>query len=321
MNNFVKQFASSEYMYPTAKAYMKEVYDMYIANVTQNPIIVDWLDKFHSLLWYRDGFNPSIKCDYVTNNITELFNNWIKDYKDLPVYDLADQIRLMIMQIFHKIRRIGRRLEGKILPSIIAQLNARTRGLGHLEVIKGDDYVSEVRDNIDCVSRYVVKAYLRECSCLDWQHTGNPCHHALCLITTQQFINAMMEEFFDDYYSVDMFRKAYSRLVEPIENKLFWPKVDFAKEVGAPLSKRGVGRQRKNSMKSCLEDGSGKKKPTNDNEKTKKLIRGKFKCPNCGELGHRKSNYKCPLNGTKKRYYVNNLRAIVNVLLTSILLI
>jgi predicted RNA-binding Zn-ribbon protein involved in translation (DUF1610 family) len=94
-------------------------------------------------------------------------------------------------------------------------------------------------------------------------------------------------------------RKAHSRMVEPLENKMFWPKVDFAKEVG--------GRQRKNRIKSCLEGGSGKKKATtdnvktNDNVKTKKIIRGKFKCPKCGELGHRKSSYKCPLNGTKKR--------------------
>jgi hypothetical protein len=321
MNNFVKQFPGSEYMYPAARAYRKEVYDMYIANMKQNPTIADWLDKFHSLLWYRSAFNPSIKCDYVTNNIAEVFNNWIKDYKDLPVCDLADKIRLMIMQLFYKRTRIGRRLEGKILPSIIAQLNARTRGLGHLEIIKGDDYVAEVRDNNDCVSRYVVKAYLRECSCLKWQHIGKPCHHALCLITTQQFRDAMMEEFVDDYYSVEMYMKAYSRLVEPIENKLFWPKVDFAKEVGAPLGKRGVGRQRKNRIKSCLEGGSSKKKPSNDNEKTKKVIRGKFKCPNCGELGHRKSSYKCPLNDTKKRYYVNIkfLRNIIIVYLTYII--
>ena len=102
-----------------------------------------------------------------------------------------------------------------------------------------------------------------------------------------------MEEFVDDYYSVEMYRKAYSRLVEPIENKLFWPKVDFAKEVGAPLGKRAVGRQRKNRIKSCLEGDSGKKKATTDNVKTKKIIRGKFKCPNCGELGHRESSSKC----------------------------
>jgi hypothetical protein len=97
--------------------------------------------------------------------------------------------------------------------------------------------------------------------------------------------------------------------------------VDFAKEVGAPLGKRGVGRQRKNRIKSCLEGGSNKKKPSNDTEKTKKVIRGKFRCPNCGELRHRKSSYKCPLNGTKKRYYVNInfLRNIIIVYLTYII--
>lgn len=31
------------------------------------------------------------------------------------------------------------------------------------------------------------------------------------------------------------------------------------------------------------------------------MIRGKVRCPNCGELGHMKTSYKCPLNGTKKR--------------------
>ena len=100
--------------------------------------------------------------------------------------------------------------------------------------------------------------------------------------------------------------------MEPIESKLFWPKVDFAKEVGAPLGKRGVGRQRKNRFKSCLEGGSSKKKPANESEKAKKIIRGKFKCPNCGELGHRKTSYKCPLNGTKKRYSYNLVSVFIN---------
>jgi hypothetical protein len=43
-----------------------------------------------------------------------------------------------------------------------------------------------------------------------------------------------------------------------------------------------------------------KKVAGNDSEKSKKFIRGKFKCPNCLELGHRKNSPKCPLNGTKK---------------------
>jgi hypothetical protein len=31
------------------------------------------------------------------------------------------------------------------------------------------------------------------------------------------------------------------------------------------------------------------------------MIRGKVRCPKCAELGHRKTSYKCLLNGTKKR--------------------
>jgi hypothetical protein len=44
-----------------------------------------WLKEYHSGLWYRSDFNLAIKCDYITNNIAEMFNNWIKDHKDLPV--------------------------------------------------------------------------------------------------------------------------------------------------------------------------------------------------------------------------------------------
>jgi len=68
-----------------------------------------------------------------------------------------------------------------------------------------------------------------------------------------------------------------------------------------PLGKRAVGRQRKNRIKGCFEGGSGQKPTDNETEKGKSLIRGKFKCKNRGELGHRMASFKCPLNGTKKR--------------------
>jgi hypothetical protein len=36
----------------------------------------------------------------VTSNVVESFNNWIKVIKDLPVVELADKIRDMIMVPF-----------------------------------------------------------------------------------------------------------------------------------------------------------------------------------------------------------------------------
>jgi hypothetical protein len=301
IQNYIKLFGGSEYMYPAARAYRREVFDHYFSSIQEIPRVSSWLNEHHDYLWYISGFNTDIKCNYVTNNIAEVFNNWIKDWKDLPVCDLAERIREEIMEMFHRRRRIAQKLQGRILPSVLHILHGRTRGLSHLSVRKADNYIAEVRDNNDVHSKHIVNAHLRECSCKERQHTGKPCIHALCLITAQEFRDVRMEDFVDEYYSISHFTTAYSRVVPPISDKSFWPEVPFAKEVGAPIGKRAVGRQRKNRMKGCLEGGSGKKKVNNDNGK--KSIWGKIKCPNCGELGHRKASYKCPLNGTKKRLH------------------
>jgi hypothetical protein len=301
MANYVKSHAGSEHMYAAARAYRKEVFEHHVNQVRSVTKIAEYLDQHHKFIWYRSGFDTSIKCDYITNNMAEVFNNWIKDHKDLPVCDLADKIREMTMELFHRRRRISERLHGVILPSVMSTLNAQTRGLGHLTIVKSDNYMAEVRDNTNCMSKHVVKGELRQCSCEEWQHTRKPCQHGLALIIAQDLRNVGMENFVDDYYSVDKFKKAYLRTVPPIEDRSFWPTVDFASQVCAPLSKRGVGRQRKNRIKSCLEGGSGKKAKVISNDKGTTKLKRQYTCPNCGQLGHRKSSYKCPLNGTKKR--------------------
>jgi hypothetical protein len=97
---------------------------------------------------------------------------------------------------------------------------------------------------------------------------------------------------------VEKFQNAYKRIVSPLCDKSFWPEVDIGVPVGAPLSKRHVGRQQKGRFKSSLEGGSVKKQSDKDKKKTKKMVRGPFKCPNYGELGHRKNSPKCHLNST-----------------------
>jgi hypothetical protein len=43
--------------------------------VSESADAVKWLQTNHKLLWYRCAFNPEIKCDYITSNIAETFNN------------------------------------------------------------------------------------------------------------------------------------------------------------------------------------------------------------------------------------------------------
>jgi hypothetical protein len=272
MENYVKRFAGAEHMYPAARAYRKVVHKHHVAIPRHNPDVSYWLDEYHSLLWYRSGFNPVTKCDYVINNMAKSFNNWIKDTKDLSICKLADKLREKTMDLFHHRRRIGRMFKGKILPPVLRVLKARTRGLGHLSYVKWDNYVAEVRDNNDCHSKFVVRALDKECQCEKWQHTRLPCQYALCLIIAQPFRNVKLEEFVNNYYSMEKFKNAYKRIVVPLGDKSFWPKVGIRVPVQAPLVKRPVGRQMRNRMKGCFEGGSGKKKSGKEKEKTKKLF-------------------------------------------------
>ena len=57
---------------------------------------------------------------------------------------MADAFREKIMILFAKRRKISRALSPSILPGIIHQLNAASRGLGHLDISKGHPNEAEV---------------------------------------------------------------------------------------------------------------------------------------------------------------------------------
>jgi hypothetical protein len=79
-----------------------------------------WMDTYHSVLWYISGFNTVIKCDHIDNNLTASFNNMINEFKDLPIHDMVDQIRIMIMRLWKLIARLGDLLQGMDkLPAVV----------------------------------------------------------------------------------------------------------------------------------------------------------------------------------------------------------
>ena len=80
--------------------------------------------------------------------------------------------------------------EGRILPAIMVQLRANTRGLGHLKIMACSNWSVEVWDHSGAVSmRHIVKLRQRTCTCLEWQHTGKPCQHVLAYVTRERGVN------------------------------------------------------------------------------------------------------------------------------------
>jgi hypothetical protein len=237
--NFSKKFKGDVYtrLWPAARAYRPQVFNYHMNKViAENPEVDAYLKIYHNLKWMRCMFDPSIKCDYINNNLAESFNAWIRDYKDLPVDELADTIREMIMKLFHT----------------------------------------------------------RECTCLEWQHTGKPCDHALAFLIGRR--NPIWDDYVDNYFSLDKFREAYAGEIEPLTDRSQWPHVEMNFDMQAPIDKpRGSGRPRKLRFKGFLEGGDGGPKK----KKEPKRLGSQNRCKRCNELGHRQST--CPLNGPKKR--------------------
>ena len=83
---------------------------------------------------------------------------------------------MIIMRLWNKRRNIADRLPvGRILPGVMVQLKANTRGLGHLKVVSAANWSAEIWDHSKNIAeRHIVKLHQRTCTCFEWQHTGKP---------------------------------------------------------------------------------------------------------------------------------------------------
>ncbi|WVZ85958.1 hypothetical protein U9M48_032813 [Paspalum notatum var. saurae] len=196
--NMKRNFTGTEYakyMWPAARVYTLEKHKYLLGNVLEStPGIQKWLEKDHSLLWTRSKFSEQIKCDYINNNLAESWNGCIKD---LPPDAMADVIREKMEVLFKKRRKISMALSGSILPVVVHQLNAVSKGLTHLRVTKGNSEQAEVTQiyKDEAARRHVVYLNDHHCTCRQWQISGKPCPHALPLITTERQPN--MEPYVD----------------------------------------------------------------------------------------------------------------------------
>jgi hypothetical protein len=293
MENMKKSYRGEVYaknMWSAARAYTPHKYKYFFEKVADaSPEAIDWLNKNHKLLWARSKFSSEIKCDYINNNLAESWNSWIKEHKDLPVHCLADAIREQTLILFAKRRKIARALPPGILPAIIHQLNAASKGLDHLKVTKGYQEEAEVTEiyKDEEVRRHVVYPTQHICTCREWQVTGKPCPHALALITTQRQPNMGM--YVHNYYSVEKFQAAYNGIIPSITDRTQWPQVD-----------KGFKLLRPNQMKKREPGKPRKKRILAASERSGKATR-QVRCPECLEYGHRKGSWKCSKSGTKKR--------------------
>jgi hypothetical protein len=212
------------------------------------------------------------KVDYVTNNLAELFNNWIKPEKGKHLDDFLDIIRQMILIKWNNRKKVAKKFTRKILPHIMQKLREDSYNLDIEVITASPEGVAELRAKESSGFRFVVSLPDRTCSCRVWQGSGIPCKHAIAYITS--IPGEKLEDHMDDYFSMNKFRAAYEGSIPCIPDKSMWPQTTHGFFMHPSLLRSTGGGRRKNRMKSALEGGSSKKKAK------------KHECPICHELGH-----------------------------------
>ncbi|WVZ73983.1 hypothetical protein U9M48_022224 [Paspalum notatum var. saurae] len=219
------------------------------------PKATQYLRDCHKRLWTRSQFGTICKVDYVTNNLAEFFNKWIKEFKAINLDNLMDKIRQLLMVKWNRRRKVARNLEGVILPHIMKNLNERSRDL-NMDVEECGDEVGEVSVMGGSGYRHVVNLTNKTCSCRAWQVSGIPCKHAIAFITSLS--DKSMENYVDHYYSIEKFRAAYAQLIPALPDKSQWPKSEHGFFLYPPLLKSVAGRRKTERYKGFAE-GNGNK--------------------------------------------------------------
>jgi hypothetical protein len=101
VQNFKKRFTGKvfgEHLWASAYSWNSYMFEKHIETMAvANLATMKYLQQTHTKLWTRSQYFTLSKVDYVTNNLAESFNNWIKVDKGLHLDDLMDTIRQKLL--------------------------------------------------------------------------------------------------------------------------------------------------------------------------------------------------------------------------------
>jgi len=127
---------------------------------------------------------------------------------------------------------------------------------------------------------FVVNLVLRTCTCRGWDLTGIPCRHALAVMREERL---KVEDYVDDFYSLEKYKKAYAETINPINGQNMWVKTS-GDQIHAPSFK---DTQKNLALKRRLEEGEKRDKQARSYGKVSTKGHKKT-CSQCKQVGHTK---------------------------------
>ncbi|KAI3457101.1 hypothetical protein Pfo_013764 [Paulownia fortunei] len=224
----------------------------------------EWLIREHPSSWARSHFSTNAKCDMIRNNISESFNEYIKDARDKPIITMMEMTRQQLMTRFQENKELASNMTVEICPKIMKNLEQTKFESTNCEVRLAGNLIFEVSVGI---RSFIVDMKRSHCSCKKIDLTGIPCLHACATIMHDR---RRVEEFVHSYYWKETYMKSYEHMIYPIPDRLNWDEVD-GELFNPPKNTSSIRRLGK-----------------------------RIKCNNCDEFGQNKLSCKNPPKPKKK---------------------
>ncbi|XP_044508956.1 uncharacterized protein LOC123227891 [Mangifera indica] len=243
--------------------------------------------------WSRFGFDTEAKSDHITNNMSETFNSWLGEGRELPILSLLELYRRRIMKRLYSRLKAGTEWVTPLPPLVVKKLNKSIETARNVSISYAGLQEFEVIDMNGIPSKtYTLNLDKRICDCGMWQLSGIPCQHAICSILHMNF--PTIDKFVDDRLQISAYMRTYAEIIHPIPDKRTWPE-ECEDKLQPPVRHGKAGRPRK----------ARRKDPT---EERKRKPMSTLRCSHCHELGHNKRS--CQYNPNNAGRPKKNRRTI-----------
>ena len=165
-----------------ARAYMRSDFEKMMASMLNDcKGAYKYLAKDNNVVQWARCFNDgTTKCEHITNNFSESFNNWILQIRDKPVCQFVEHFQNMLMSLlYERIMKCETWEQEGIVP----------RAASFIEKMKEkrNEYIVRPSSLIEYQVQGVHESWTvnlqeKTCDCRIWLLTGIPCIHAVCVI-------------------------------------------------------------------------------------------------------------------------------------------
>ncbi|KAL1534464.1 hypothetical protein AAHA92_30639 [Salvia divinorum] len=235
-----------------------------------------WLQQHPPSRWALLYFEGT-RYGHLSSNVEE-FNQWILEFRELPVTQVIEQIHCKLIMEFEERRARCKSWFSILAPSAEKHMIEAMNRASTYQVLRSDEVEFEV---LSTERSDIVNIRKHSCSCRDWQLYGLPCSHAVAaLISSKNHVYAFTAK----HFTVASYTAAYAEEIKPIPSKIEWKKGgegettldEETKTVRPPKVRRLPGRPEKKRM--CVEDLNREKHTVH--------------CSRCNRTGHYKSTCK-----------------------------